>query len=164
MSSVGVSSVGADYTHIHKIVEAAPAISLPPGHDLKWYNISAEHAPVPEDVQQEAREFLRAEVKSGRLALSEDLGFVILHRVGDAFLLLVCTWRYDNELWETVYLKDAAGFALFPREETHKPCFCVWEMGAVLHEQQAWTRYLFSARDRAAQRAYLADQAERVVV
>lgn len=35
---------------------------------------------------------------------------------------------------------------------------CVWELGAVLHEHQAWTRYLRSSRDEKAKRAYLNDQ------
>jgi hypothetical protein len=159
-----MSSVCADYKHIRKIVEAAPAVALPPGTDLKWYNICREEAVIPAQVQQETREFLRAEAASGRLALGDELGFVILHWAGDAFLLMVCTWRNDNELWETVYAKHAARFEPVSRDESHKPTYCVWEMGAVLHEQQAWSRYLFSARDQEAQRAYLADQVSRVLV
>jgi hypothetical protein len=34
---------------------------------------------------------------------------------------------------------------------------CVWELGPALHEREAWVRYLYSARDVAARRAYLAD-------
>jgi hypothetical protein len=48
--------------------------------------------------------------------------------------------------------------------EPHKGTFCVWEMGAVVHEQQAWIRYLCSARDAAAAQAYLADQPGSVLV
>jgi hypothetical protein len=63
---------------------------------------------------------------------------VILHRVGGAYLLIVSTWRNDNELWETVYFKDSGEFELTPFPETAEATYCVWEMGAVLHEQQAW--------------------------
>ena len=35
---------------------------------------------------------------------------------------------------------------------------CVWELGAVVHERAAWTRYLRTDRDRAAKIAYLEDR------
>ena len=159
-----MSSVRADYGHIRKVVEAAPPVRWPADGQLKWYNIYREQAAIAGEVQQEARDFLCGEVTSGRLPIASELGFVILHRTGDAFLLLVCTWRYDNELWETVYLSDGAGFELLPKDELHKPTYCVWEMGAVLHEQQAWIRYLFSVRDEKAQQIYLTDQVSRVLV
>jgi len=43
---------------------------------------------------------------------------------------------------------------------THRPTFCVWELGAVWHEQQAWSRYLRSERDDAAKQTYLRDSYE----
>jgi hypothetical protein len=81
-------------------------------------------------------------------------GFVVHHLCGDSFFYLVVnTWRHSNELWETVYYKDGSDFPSLeqaPREGLHKPGFCVWELGAVHHEQQAWQRYLRSPRDAAA--------------
>ena len=75
-----------------------------------------------------------------------ELGFVILHRCGESFyFLLVCTWRNENELWETVWAKtgdDDVFFRPWPAEGAHRPTFCVWELGAVCHEREAWTRYL----------------------
>ena len=57
----------------------------------------------------------------------------ILHRCGESFyFLLVCTWRNENELWETVWAKDGDGDVFFrpwPIEGTHRPTFCVWELG-----------------------------------
>jgi hypothetical protein len=70
----------------------------------------------------------------------------------------VSTWLNDNELWETVYLKDTGEFERMPFPETAKGTYCVWELGAVLHEQQAWIRYLFSPRDAEAAQTYLADR------
>jgi hypothetical protein len=64
--------------------------------------------------------------------------------------------------WYDVHGTDqtipAGPFHLFPQSGTHRGTFCVWELGAVLHEQQAWIRYLYSARDDAARREYVADQ------
>src|SRR5207253_10539067 len=101
--------------------------------------------------------------QSGELDLAGDLGFVILHRCGeDFYFLIVATWRNDNELWETVWAKTGAEetrFEPWPAEGTHRPTFCVWELGAVCHEQQAWSRYLRSRRDVSARQAYLLDTA-----
>ena len=47
-----------------------------------------------------------AMVRLGELRLGASLGFVILHRCGEASFLLVSTWENDNELWETVRAKD----------------------------------------------------------
>ena len=50
------------------------------------------------------------------------------------------------------------GFALFPREHRHKGAYCVWELGPVWHEKEAWVRFLNSQRDDAAERVYLEDR------
>ncbi|MEQ4718879.1 hypothetical protein ABN273_21030 [Nonomuraea sp. B19D2] len=150
-----MTSVSPDYTHVRKRLSAGEGLELP-GVRFKWYDLHREDREIGEDVRKEARDFLRTEI--GGITPKGDLGFVILHRVGDAYLLLVCTWLNDNELWETAYLKVAAGFELISFEETAKGTYCVWEMGAVLHEQQAWIRYLCSPRDAEAGRAYLDDR------
>ena len=110
---------------------------------------------------QLTRDFLRGEVAAGRLPISGDLGFVIHHLSGEhVHLLLVFTWRGNNEMWETVYALDTSTgseFALVP-QGTHLEVICVWELGAVQHERLAWIDYLRSARDRAARLAYLRDQ------
>ena len=143
--------VRPDYTHITKLIRSAPSLALGDSV-LKWYDIAPADAPVP-------RASLRAAAESGSLDVAGDLGFVILHRCGESFyFLLVATWRNDNELWETVWAKDGdedLGFRPWPSEGTHRATFCVWELGAVCHEQQAWTRYLRSRRDEAARQAYL---------
>jgi hypothetical protein len=108
-----------------------------------------------------------AESTAGKLDQLGDLGFVILHRCGREFyFLLVSSWRNENELWETVYAKknDAQDdFSLFPLPGPHRGTFCVWELGAVFHEQQAWRRFLMSERDDKAERNYLADQYRGIV-
>ena len=131
---------------------------------LKWYDIAPGDEPVPGELRVLARGCLRAAAESGALGLGDDLGFVILHRCGESFyFLIVSTWCNDNELWETVWAKngeDDVAFRPWPREGTHVPTFCVWELGAVWHEQQAWSRFLRSERDAAAQEDYLRDRYE----
>jgi hypothetical protein len=158
--------VRPDYTHITKLIRPGPSLALGDSV-LKWYDIAPAEAPVPPGIRELARGGLREASKSGALALSEDIGFVILHRCGQSFyFLLVMTWRNDNELWETVWAKDGdedLAFRPWPSEGTHRATFCVWELGAVWHEQQAWTRYLRSQRDEAAKQAYLRSSYEGAV-
>jgi hypothetical protein len=158
-----IGDVRADYEHISKLIRPAPSITLDDAV-LKWYDVAPAGAPVPPELQDLARGRLEEAAASGALGLSGELGFVILHRCGESFyFLLVSTWRNDNELWETVWAKDGDGeptFRPWPIEGTHRPTFCVWELGAVWHEQQAWTRYLRSQRDAAAKEAYLQDSYE----
>ena len=92
---------------------------------------------------------------------------MILHRCGESFyFLLVCTWRNENELWETMWAKtgdDDVFFRPWPAEGAHRPTFCVWELGAVCQEREAWTRYLCSARDEVAKQSYLRDTITGIV-
>ena len=56
-----------------------------------------------------------------------------------------------------MYAKDtrAGGSFALVAQSAHREVICVWELGALVHEREAWTRYLRSARDRAAKIAYL---------
>jgi hypothetical protein len=156
----GHGSVPPAYQHLDKEIVPATRLSLP-GAVLKWYDIQRPGEPVPGEIRRMARHFLVDEAESGRLDLRDQLGFVILHRCGESFyILLVSVWRNNNELWEAVYVTDAAtsGFQLFPRATSPLGTFCVWELGAVCHEQQAFIRYLRSSRTPAAVQTYLEDQ------
>ncbi|GAA2707222.1 hypothetical protein [Actinoplanes palleronii] len=141
------------YRHVTKQFSPGAPLALPATY-LKWYDLRRTDQAVHE---VGARAFLTAEITAGRLPISGDLGFVIHHRSGEhVHLLLVCTWRDDNEMWETVYVRDIRRddtFALMP-PTTHRGVICVWEFGVVAHEHAAWTRYLRSTRDTAAKRAY----------
>jgi hypothetical protein len=153
---VGVTS---EYVHVEKIATSEPSLALE-GTILKWYDIAPDETPVPLAIRALARRNLRDASHDRTLGELGDLGFVILHRCGESFyFLLVSSWRNDNELWETVWAKDADDvfFRPWPTEGTHRPTFCVWELGAVSHERDAWARFLRSSRDEAASKAYLRD-------
>ncbi|HSK15244.1 MAG TPA: hypothetical protein VK915_03655 [Gaiellaceae bacterium] len=155
-----IGAVRAEYRHADKEIRPSESLLLDEAL-LKWYDVASGDAPVPGAVRALARRSLRAAAKAGAIELRGELGFVVLHRCGESFyFLLVCTWRNDNELWETVWAKDGEedpDFRPWPVEGTHRPTFCVWELAAVCHERQAWARYLRSARDEPAKLAYLRD-------
>ena len=150
--------VGSEYVHVPKLVRPGTILVLDDAV-LKWYEIAPAETPVPLRIRESAYDALCRGAMTGELDLSGDLGFVILHRCGESFyFLLVSTWRNDNELWETVWAKDGAespAFEPWPVAGTHRPTFCVWELGAVCHEQRAWSRYLRSTRDAEASQEYL---------
>ena len=158
--------VRPDYRHGLKLVQPASTVALGDAV-LKWYDIAPRGEPVTEHVRTLARRGLADAVRLGELRLGEALGFVVLHRCGAGFhFLLVSTWQNDNELWETVWAKDGDDdpeFHPWPLEGSHRPTFCVWELGAVAHERLAWSQYLLSARDGEARRSYLRDAFEGLV-
>lgn len=159
LATVG-NVVDEDYRHVTKEFRPGRPLALTDTY-LKWYQLSGRDRSIDPTDDAAARAFLAEDIAAGRLAITGDLGFVIHHLSGEhVHLLLVCTWRDNNEMWETTYFKDARQnqpFSLMP-QTTHRGVICVWEFGAVAHEHQAWTRYLRSDRDTAAKRAYAESQ------
>jgi hypothetical protein len=130
---------------------------------LKYYEIAPAEGPGSE-IDEEVRRLARASAASyaPQPANGEpELGFVILHRCGETFhFLIICTWRNENELWETVFKYDPptmAGFADVYPQRPPRATFCLWELGVVIHEKQAWQRFVRTARDAAAADAWLGD-------
>ncbi len=158
MSALEQDATTPEYRHRRKVATPQPSIMLGDAI-LKWYDIAPAEAPVPIALRALARRCLRDSAKAGTLGVEDGLGFVILHRCEDDFyFLLVSSWRNDNELWETVWAKCGDADVFFhpwPSGGTHRPTFCVWELGAVGHERDAWSEYLCSARDESARRTYL---------
>lgn len=156
--------VTESYRHGPK--QAAPGELLRlSGSRLKWYGIARPGVELTDALVAEGRAHLHAEAEAGRLAVHRDVGFVLLHHCTSVAFLIVCVWRNDNELWKTVYIKDLPGDGEF-EEQVYRglgAMLCVWELGVVGHEQQAWTRYLCSARDDDALETYLEDRFEGMV-
>lgn len=156
-------SVPAAYRHHRRLI--TPGAPLPLGRtDLKWYEIRRPDAPMPAGLEDETRTFLKGEVEAGRLDIEGQPGFVMLHladangRPNSVALLLVSTWNQANELWESVYWRPVDGGAYQRvKKGDHAATYCVWELGAVWHERNAWDRFLGSARDDKALEAYRDD-------
>jgi hypothetical protein len=158
-----MGSVDPSYRHVRKLIEAGQGLSVR-GAELKWYELRRPEAEIDDAVREQARKLVAAEADIATPGFDEELGFAILHRVGDAYLLLVMVWRNENELWETVYHDTGAGFERIDFPGVLKGTYCVWELGVVGHEQQAWIRYLFSPRDAQARADYLDDRLVRAEV
>ena len=143
------------YRHTPKRVTPGKPIELGKAV-LKWYQLAPEQEAVPDEIDRLARLYLQQQTLQAR-----GLGFVILHRCGrDFYFLIVSTWRGNNEVWETVFYKDGDAmndFALWPRDDVHKPTFCVWELAPLWHEKKSWERFLTSSRDENAAQVWFAD-------
>lgn len=107
---------------------------------FKWYDLAKDPAEVSSQDIQNAK--MCIENANENFQNIEDLGFVIMHRCGENYLLLICTWRSENELWESVYYDGTGKFEIWNRNKTHLPTYCVWEMGIVSmnlrHGKNTW--------------------------
>jgi hypothetical protein len=145
------AAVDVAYRHYPKTGRLA-GLREADGTVFKLYHLTSPDAPVPDDVARLCEDWFEAEAAA--VADPGDHGFVLLHRCGaDFYFLLVSVWRGSNELWEAVWYRhsDMPAFAPFdpayPGEAgAARPTFCVWELGIVAHEAQAWGRYLASSR------------------
>ena len=159
-TSIPSGHVDPGYRHVTKVLVPGEPLVLPQAF-LKWYDLRRADLSMAEGIDAQARAFLADQVTSEQLPFHEDLGFVINHLSGQhIYLLLVFTWRNDNEMWESAYVRDTredGGFVAIP-VGFHRPTICVWECGAVTHEHRAWSRYLGSDRGDDDRRAYVADQ------
>lgn len=151
--------VASGYAHRRKMMRPAPPL-IAPGVFQKWYVVHPPTRPFGNVEVADAQAFFLREVEGGRLALKNEVGFTVQHRCGGVDIFYVCSWRNDNELWETIYTLPLGGtYELAPRE-SKTGTYCVWVIPAVTHEQKAWVAYLNSARDAAAREAYCRDQFE----
>jgi hypothetical protein len=155
-----IAGLSREYRHHPKLVTPGETLALP-AITLKWYDLARAKQPVPDSIARMARSHLVRDAARPTFE-PRGLGYAILHRCGESFyFLIVCVWNQNNEVWESVHYKDGdamADFAPFPRPGPHLPTFCVWELGPVWHEQQAWVRFLNSPRDASAGRAWLDDR------
>jgi hypothetical protein len=120
---------------------------------FKWYDLASDPAEISQqDIDNAQKCIGNAEENFKNM---DDLGFVIMHRCGKNYLLLVCTWRNENELWESVYYDGSGKFEIWDRNKTHLPTYCVWEMGIVYYESQSWKKYLGTGRKDKDKETYL---------
>lgn len=124
------------------------------GSWLKWYEIAPEGIDLTA-VSHECRALVQE--SSGDFDLQGCPGFVEVHHCTEVVFLIVMTWTNENELWQSVWVREHGGpaFERVSRAHTgHRPMLCVWELMPVSHERDAWVRYLRSRRTEADLAAY----------
>lgn len=157
MSLTGSVGVAPDYRHTPKNVHPLPAHDVVvPGGRFKWYDVVRDDEAIADAERESARRTVLDALESG--AVPAALGCVVLHLSGGYHFLAVWTWRNENELWQTMYVRGPGGAFRQVGGGGHNPVMCVWEMGPVVHEQRAWVRFLYSARGDRDVEDYLADR------
>ena len=138
--------VGAGYRHVDKMAVPAGVRG-----SMKWYELREEGRVLDPAVRDAAGRVVDGLIDPG------DVGFVIQHLCGDdVTLLLVCRWRNDNEIWETVFAQRGSGeFAGVGDDDLTRASYCVWELGIVNSERLAWAAFLRSSRNESELDAYL---------
>jgi hypothetical protein len=138
--------------YLHRTKDAVPGPAVRVGAAvMKWYDLDE----AANRILPQTRALASAALHGfGSLLTTDHAGFVILHQCSNTFaFLLISTWRGNNELWQSVFYIDEplTAFAAFTpaypaNAPTPRPTFCVWELGIVAHEAQAWQRFLSSDR------------------
>lgn len=154
-----IGDVPAGYRHHQRLVTPLPPQAVG-GAVLKWSAVSQPHVPVTAELEHAARELLAADLAAGRIDFPYGMGFVVLHHSTELDYLIVASWRANQEMWATMYVRPARSDEPFAPVEQgmHNPVMCVWELAPAWHERDSWVRYLESSRDIPARRAWLEDQ------
>lgn len=148
MLTVPSRIVDPAYHHVDKVVAPVEVIGA-----MKWYELRENENAVDPHLRTRARGTVAALVEP------DDIGFVIIHTcTDDVTLLLVCRWRNNNEIWETVFAsRGTAEFEVLGGADPTHPSYCVWELEIVNAERLAWINLLRSSRDAASLARYLTD-------
>ena len=145
--------VAPGYSHVRKALRPAPSL-IAPDVFQKWYVVYPHRRPFADAEVGAAQSFLLSEIDAGRLSLRHEVGFTVQHRCANIDIFYVCSWRQNNELWETIYYLPTGGAYQLASRDSKTGTYCVWVIPVVAHEQRAWLNYLNSARDTAARSAY----------
>jgi hypothetical protein len=154
-----LGNVPKNYHHYDCAISPHRPVELP-NIVLKWYEIRKPELIIPLPFLRETRSFLESEIKGDRIELGYGLGFVLLHYTEEAAYLIIGTWKNNQELWESLYIKHFNDEGTFQRINlgVDGPTLCVWDMAAVWHEREAWVEYLNSKRSEDDKIRYLEDQ------
>lgn len=140
-----------------RMVSRSHGILFTPDLGLKLYSMSGFNADIPAEKLRELNGFLEGEILRGKIDPEIGLGFAIY----SPGYLNVARWRKENpivlrnSLYE--FYPSAPLNTALPGDLNAGGAFCVWELGIVAHEREAWKKYLTSKRAREDKVQYLID-------
>ncbi len=126
---------------------------------LKLYDMYIKGQSTPEPLIQDSRGFLEREISRGNIKPYIGMGFAILSKD----MLNVARWdiTFPIVLQNQLYVFNEGKLTTLSRLDiSDEGSFCVWELGIVAHEKEAWKRFLASKRKEADKRRYLEDVIE----
>lgn len=119
------------------------------GWRLKVYEICFDSHSIPSDQVAATLTFAENSVPWPHASnVSNNAGFVIIHRGQDAMWLMIHLWQSDI-LVQFAYQATFSNPVDFIPLRSDGMCGCVWELEIVKHERDAWVRCAMGSDDRA---------------
>jgi len=154
-----IGNIREDYEHEPRIAINAGLV-ISPNLVLKMYSMVNVGAKRDGDLVINAKKFLTREINNKRIEPLTGLGFAVLSNG----YVNVARWDIVNPivLKNQVYAYESCDseFETELLDVSDAGSFCVWELGIVDHEKEAWKRYIQSERSNAEKRTYLDDMVE----
>lgn len=122
---------------------------------LKQYSMM-KHIHPPEKGISSVEQFLKSEIKSRRIQPYSGIGFAILSED----MLNVARWdnQYPIVLKNDIYIYERENIKTATLADIRETgVFCIWELGIVSHERNAWKRFLASRHTEQDKKRYLED-------
>ena len=118
------------------------------GWRLKVYGVNVEGRSVDQSLIEFARIAAQDLLPQPAIAAPDryGLGFMIVHAANDVDFVVICWWGAQNELLLRV-LTAPAGQPEQLRQHSNMdgPIGCVWDLGVIWGEREAWTRHIMRA-------------------
>jgi hypothetical protein len=132
------------YKHEPRMVKPRGLLNTPE-ISLKLYDMFTKDDCIGSNPTREAEEFLKEEIARGEINPHSGLGFAILSKD----MLNVARWykTYPIVLQNNLY-EFKPNFQKVTETSTEEAgSFCIWELGIVNHEKEAWKKFLTSNKD-----------------
>ncbi|MBW3022948.1 hypothetical protein KY308_02505 [Candidatus Woesearchaeota archaeon] len=159
-----VGDITGDYAHKQRITLPFGLVTSP-NLVMKMYAMFKEGPTRIVDVAnfaQDSKNFLLSEIRKGRVEPLTGMGFVILSED----MLNVARWDAEhphvlkNQVYCFTNLDNKINDAELHLDLQNLGSFCIWELGIVNFEKEAWKEYLGSSRTKGDKLRYLNRQLE----
>lgn len=86
------------------------------------------------------------------------IAFLIVHEASDCYWYVLDFWSHENALQHRIYSAPFGAPDQWDDVTTRGPNMCVWELGVMCHERQAWVRHVLANPAGPNLAAYLAQR------
>ena len=144
LSSSEAASFPAFTAYAKRRVQPLPAFEFA-GWRLKVYRVNVEGRSVHHSLIDAARSAAQDLLPQPAVAPPDryGLGFMIVHAANEVDFVVICWWGAQNELLLRVLTAPAGQpEQLRQHSNTDGPIGCVWDLGVIWGEREAWTKHI----------------------
>lgn len=137
-----IGNIREEYEHKQRTARIRGIVETP-RLCLKVYSMAKDLHPT-EKTMRKTYQLLKEHIDKGKISPLIGLGFAILSED----ILNVARWddEYPIVLKNQLYGFDRSIKSAKPLDITDVGTFCIWELGIVNHEKEAWKKFLESTR------------------